>query len=110
MDSGRYNYGTAKWTLKHTVTMLEIFGWDNIQFGYDVCDADYRVIAVHLEQNLIFLIGEDRTLMAYDMSHRKVHVLPAWVVRYPKSTWSIYLNGPHYLSYVPLFMGSLTEQ
>ena len=37
---------------------------------------DYRVIAVHLEWNLIFLIGEDKTLMAYDMSHIKVHVLP----------------------------------
>jgi len=25
------------------------FGRNNIQFGYDICDADYRVIAVHLE-------------------------------------------------------------
>ena len=32
---------------------------------------DYKVIEVHLEWNLIFLAGEDRTLMAYDMSHRK---------------------------------------
>jgi hypothetical protein len=48
--------------------------------------------------------------MAYDMSHRKVHVLPARAVRYPKSTWSIYFNGPHYLSYVPLIMESLAEQ
>jgi hypothetical protein len=68
------------------------------------------VIIVHLEWNLIFLIGEDRTLMAYDMSRRKVHVLPTWVIRNPKSTWSIYLNGPHYLSYVLLFMESLAEQ
>jgi len=41
------DYGTDNWTLKHTVTTLEIFGWNNIEFGYDVCDADYRVIAVH---------------------------------------------------------------
>jgi hypothetical protein len=27
------------------VTMLEIFGQNNIEFGYDVCDADYRMIA-----------------------------------------------------------------
>jgi hypothetical protein len=72
--------------------------------------VDYRVIAVHLEWNLIFLVGEDRTLMAYDMSHRKVHVLPTRVVRYRRSTWSIYLNGPHYLPYVPLFMKSFAEQ
>ena len=43
------DYDTDNWTLKHTVTMLEIFGWNNIEFGYDVCDTDYRVIAVHLE-------------------------------------------------------------
>ena len=48
--------------------------------------------------------------MAYDMSHKKVYVLPARVVCYPKSTWSIYLNGPHDLPYVPLFMESLAEQ
>ena len=53
-------YDTSKWTLKHKVTTLEIFGRDNIQFGYDVCDADYRVIVVHLEWNLIFLVREDK--------------------------------------------------
>ena len=90
--------------------MLDIFGQNNIQFGYDISDADYRVIVVHLEWNLIFLIGEDRTLMAYDMSRRKIHVHLARVIRYPRSTWSIYLNGPHYLPYVPLFMESLAEQ
>lgn len=59
------------------VTMLEIFRGDNIQFGYDVCDADYRVIVVHLEWNFIFLVGEDRTLIAYDLNLKKVLVLPA---------------------------------
>jgi hypothetical protein len=54
--------------------------------GYDVCDADYRVIAVHLEWNLIFLIGEDKKLIAYDMNLRKVLVLPAQVVRYRRPT------------------------
>jgi hypothetical protein len=34
------------------------------------------VIAVLLKWNLIFLVEEDRTLLAYDMNHRKVHVLP----------------------------------
>ena len=86
MDSGRYIYGTAKWTLKHTVTMLEIFGRNNIQFGYDVCDADYRVIAIHLEWNLIFLVGEDRTLISYDMNRIKVLVLPAQVMQHPRPT------------------------
>ena len=104
------DYGTSKWTLKHTVNMLQLLGLNNIRFGSKATNADYRVIVVYLEWNLIFLIGENRTLMAYDMSHRKVHVLPARVIRYPKSTWSICLNGPHYLPYIPLFMESLAEQ
>ena len=104
------DYGTSKWTLKHTMNMLQLFILNNIRLGSEAANVDYRVIAVHLEWNLIFLVGEDRTLMAYDMSRRKVHVLPAWVIRYPKSTWSIYQNGPHYLPYVPLFMESLAEQ
>jgi hypothetical protein len=29
--------------------MLEIFGQNNIEFGYEVCDVEYRVITVHLE-------------------------------------------------------------
>ena len=65
------DYGSNRWTLKHTV----IFGQNNIEFGYEVCDAEYRVIAVHLKWNLIFLVGEDRTLLPYDMNHEKVHVL-----------------------------------
>ena len=68
------------------VTTLEIFARDNIQFDYDVCDANYRVIAVHLEWNLIFLVGEDKKLIAYDMNLRKVLVLPTQVVRYPRPT------------------------
>jgi hypothetical protein len=77
------DYGTSKWTLKY---MVQLFGLNNIGLGSKAANADYRVITVHLEWNLIFLVEEDRTLMAYDMSHRKVHVLLARVVRYPKST------------------------
>jgi hypothetical protein len=40
------------------VTILELFGKKNIEIGTEVCDAAYRVIAVHPECNLIFLIGE----------------------------------------------------
>ena len=90
--------------------MLEIFGWDNIQFGYDVCDADYRVVTIHQEWNLIFLVGEDKKLIAYDINLRKVLVLPAQVMRYRRPTWRLHLKGPHYLPYVPLFMESVGEQ
>jgi hypothetical protein len=51
------DYGTSKWTLKHKVTTLDLFRNNNIEIGTEVCDAAYRVIAVHLEWNLIFLVG-----------------------------------------------------
>jgi hypothetical protein len=56
--------------------MLELFGTKNIEIGTEICDAAYRVIAFHLEWNLIFLVGEDKTLLAYDMNRSKVQVLP----------------------------------
>jgi hypothetical protein len=65
---------------------LQQFGLNNIRLGFEATNADYRVIVVHLEWNLIFPVWEDRTLMAYDMSHRKVHVLPAWIICYSRST------------------------
>jgi len=66
--------------------MLELFGKKNIEIGTEVCDADYRVIAVHPEWNLIFLVREDKSLLAYNMNHSKVHVLPARAIDYPRST------------------------
>ena len=51
-------------------------------------------------------------MVAYDMNHSKVHVLPARAIGYPRSTWKLLcMSGrPHYLPYVPLFMESLVEQ
>ena len=92
------DYGTSKWTLKHKVTMLKLFGKKNIEIGTEVCDVAYRVIAVHLEQNLIFLVGEDKSLLAYDMNRSKVHVLPTRAIGYPTSTSKLLcMSGrPHY--------------
>ena len=92
--------------------MLELFGKKNIEIGTKVCDVTYRVIIVHPEQNLIFLVGEDKSLLAYDMNRSKVHVLPARAIGYPRSTWKLLFKsgGPHYLPYVPLLMEPLEEQ
>ena len=68
------------------VNTLQLFRLNNIGLGYETTNVDYKVIVVHLEWNLIFLVGKDRTSMAYDTSHRKVHALPTRVIRYPKST------------------------
>ena len=72
----------------------------------------YRVIVVHPEWNLIFLVGEDKSLLAYDMNRSKVLVLPTRAIGYPRSTWKLLcMSGrPHYLPYVPLFIESLAEQ
>jgi hypothetical protein len=43
------DYGTGKWTLKHTVNTLQLFGLNNIRLGFEAANKDYRVIAVHLE-------------------------------------------------------------
>jgi hypothetical protein len=66
--------------------MLELFGMKNIEIGTKVCDTAYRVIAVHLEWNLIFLVREDKSLLAYNMNRSKVHVLPARAIGDPRST------------------------
>jgi hypothetical protein len=59
---------------------LKVFRKTNIQFGYVDYDSDYTAITVHLEYNLIVFVGEERTrrtIIAYNMDRRKVHVIPA---------------------------------
>jgi len=51
--------------------MEELFGRMNIKVGSRLCYEEYRVITVHPEWNFIFLVGKDRTLIAYDMERRK---------------------------------------
>jgi hypothetical protein len=43
----------------------------NIKVGSELCDEEYKVIIVHPEWNFIFLVGKDRTLIAYDMDHKR---------------------------------------
>ena len=65
------DYDTNKWRLKHVVNPEELFGQINIQVGSELYDADYRVLTVHLEWNLIFFVGEERTIITYDMDQKK---------------------------------------
>ena len=72
--------------------------------------AEYTVITVHLEWNMIFFAGENGTIIAYDMDHIRVHVIPVrvfWYVR--RSVKKEFICRPYYLSYVPLFLDSLAE-
>ena len=43
------DYGTDNYILEHVVDTEELFGHMNIKLGYELCDADYRVIMVHPE-------------------------------------------------------------
>ena len=65
--------------------MEELFVHMNIKVGFELCDEEYRVIIVHPKWNFIFLIGKDRTLIAYDMDRRKVHVIHACVIGFCRS-------------------------
>ena len=53
------DYGTNNWSLKHVVDTKELFGHMNIKIGFELCDEEYRVITVHLEENFIFLVGKE---------------------------------------------------
>ena len=88
----------------------ELFRRMNIKVVSELCDEEYRVITVHPEWNFIFLVGKDRTLIAYDIDRRKVHVIHARVIHFCRSRGCFHMNRPYYLSYVPMFMESLAEQ
>ena len=49
------DYGTNKWTLKHTVSTLDVFAETNIEFGY--WDVDQYYSTVHPEWNLLLFVG-----------------------------------------------------
>ena len=105
------DYGTNTWTLKHTVTTLELFEQNIIELGSEVCDANFRVIAIHPKWNMIFFIGEQRTIIAYDLDRRKVHVISALVIRYHRCrVMKEDMSRPYYIPYVPLFSDSLAEE
>ena len=72
--------------------MEELFGHMNIKVGSKFCDEEYRVITVHPEWNFIFLVGKDRTLIAYDMDPRKVHVIHARVIHFYRSRGHFHMN------------------
>ena len=49
------DYGTNKWTLKHTISTLDMFTETNIEFGY--WDVDQYYSTVHPEWNLLLFVG-----------------------------------------------------
>ncbi|XP_037479116.1 F-box protein At5g07610-like [Triticum dicoccoides] len=64
------DYGTGKWTLKHTVNVSELFG------RHCRKDGDfYQMFAIHPDCNVIFLTNQKKKTVSYDMDNQKVHVI-----------------------------------
>ena len=73
--------------------------------------AEYTVITIHPEWNMIFFAGEDGTIIAYDMDRIRVHVILARVFLYGRCTnKKEFIYRPFYLPYVPFFLDALAEQ
>ncbi|KAI5020967.1 hypothetical protein ZWY2020_054377 [Hordeum vulgare] len=64
------DHHTGKWTLKHTVDYLEIFG-RHCHKDFDL----YSVFAIHPEHNLIFLSDGKEMTVSYDMDNQDVQVI-----------------------------------
>ncbi|KAM0823495.1 hypothetical protein ACQ4PT_070829 [Festuca glaucescens] len=60
------DYDRAKWTLKHSVNILELFGRHCRKDG-----ESYEMFAIHPDRNLIFLTDGKKTI-SYDMDNREV--------------------------------------
>uniref|UniRef100_A0ACD5W448 Uncharacterized protein n=1 Tax=Avena sativa TaxID=4498 RepID=A0ACD5W448_AVESA len=72
-------YGSASWTLKHTVNILELFGRHRRKD-----DESYKMFAIHPDRNLIFLTDGKKKAISYDMDNREVHVIGIC-----KKLWSV---------------------
>ena len=107
------DYASDKWTLKHTISTLKVFRKTSIKFGFVDYDSAYTAITVHPDWNLIFFVGAKRTIIAYDMDRRKVHVIPASVDHsYGRhKVLARFMSRPYFLPYVSFFffLESLAE-
>uniref|UniRef100_A0ACD5T757 Uncharacterized protein n=1 Tax=Avena sativa TaxID=4498 RepID=A0ACD5T757_AVESA len=79
------DYGTGKWTRKHIVNFSE-------QFGKHYCEGDngYEMFAVHPDCNVIFLTGEKKMTVSYNLDNHKLDII---------------ITGPMFscLPYIPSF-------
>ncbi|KAM0861694.1 hypothetical protein ACQ4PT_045743 [Festuca glaucescens] len=64
------DYGTGKWTLKHTVDILELFGRH-----YRKDEYCYKMFAVHPDCNVIFLTDGHKMTVSYNLDNHKVDVI-----------------------------------
>ena len=95
------DYSLGKWTLKHTVSHLELF-------GTDYSALDYNVIAFHPKHNMIFIVcGDENKLMSYEMDCRKRRFLRQ-LGQDCQIVYSLEAKAP-YIPYVPSFTESSAD-
>ena len=66
------DYGTSKWTLKHTVSILKVFAKTNIEFCcYYIVNEYYSTF--HPQWNLLLFVGvgAENDIVAHNMNSRK---------------------------------------
>ena len=107
------DYGTNKWTLKHTISTLNMFAETNIEFGYSDIDQYYSM--VHPEWKLLLFVGvgDKNDIVAYNMDNRKVYVIPTrYNAFFKRDVLPQNICRPYYLPYVLLFseLESLAEE
>jgi hypothetical protein len=78
------DYVSPKWTLKHTVNILELFGRHCRED-----DESYKMFAIHPDRNLIFLTDGKKKTISYDMDNREVHVICT-----SKKVWDVHPYTP----------------
>ncbi|XP_037416889.1 F-box protein At5g07610-like [Triticum dicoccoides] len=98
------DFSSENWTLKHSVSHLQLLGRE-----YSVFAGNYRVISIHPEHNVIFIVCEQlymltgpslTKLMAYEMDSRELRFICdlEWGCRTP------------YLPYVPLLSEPFADE
>jgi F-box interacting protein len=94
------DYSVEEWTLKHNVSLLELFGARYSSFA-----DHFSFISFHPERNVIFIVcGHENTLMSYELDRRKL----CFICQLGRDCQIQWGKTP-YLPYVPLFSEALAD-
>jgi hypothetical protein len=67
------DYDTGEWVLKHTVSILKLFGRISCKLWFH-----FTVVAIHPDCNMVFFVQHwDQKLISYDMDRKEVRALCA---------------------------------
>ncbi|KAM0838098.1 hypothetical protein ACQ4PT_061209 [Festuca glaucescens] len=84
------------WTLKHSVSCLQLFGE-----LYSSIGNDYNIISIHPEHDAVFMVsGPEKALISYNMDSMELCLIR-------QLGWDCIVTS--YIPYVPLFSKSLAD-